>query len=112
MERALAIDSVICKQHLGLAWTRPHIPFLDLTGPIQPQKLAPSLSQPLFQTGKNSQGMLEASAGHSLDADTESPEEHLSREMQKKVMELLCDEAVRHKLKIHVYIYTVTINQK
>ncbi|KAM4522032.1 dynein regulatory complex protein 1 isoform 2-T2 [Odontesthes bonariensis] len=113
VERALAIDSVICKQHFGLAWVRPHIPFFDLTGPIQPQKLAPSLSQPLFQTRNNSQGMLEASAGRSLDADTESPNtemskeggavlsesspecaaEHLSKEMQKKVMELLCDEA-------------------
>ncbi|CAG5927979.1 unnamed protein product [Menidia menidia] len=112
VERALDIDSVICKQHLGIAWERPHIPFLELSGPIQPQKLTPGLSRPMSETGTNSQETLEASAGRSMEADTEgsnadvseegravlsesSPgweEGNPSRDMQKEIMELLCDE--------------------
>ncbi|KAM6915143.1 dynein regulatory complex protein 1 [Xenentodon cancila] len=101
LERALAIDSLICKQYFGLAWKRPNLPSLELFGPTQPQKLASQLSQP-FETEKCSP-----------ESDTESPctelfsvgaaaqprsspeweEGKLPREALKKVMELLCDEA-------------------
>ncbi len=128
VERALVIDSLICKQHLGISWERPPTAFMELSGPIQPQKQAwrpdrQAVSQ-LFQPGRAlqcSQRMMDASVGPRLETDTESTdmemykagtavqsesgaeaeEGKLSMETLKKVMELLCDETVRHK--IHVY---------
>ncbi|XP_035851600.1 dynein regulatory complex protein 1 isoform X2 [Sander lucioperca] len=120
VERVLVIDSLICKQHLGLAWERPSMEFMELSGPIQPQKQAwrpahQAVSQ-LFHTGQAlqcSQRMMDLSVGPRLETDTESTdmemykektavqsessaemeEGKLSMETQKKVMELLCDEA-------------------
>ncbi|XP_076612937.1 dynein regulatory complex protein 1 [Chaetodon auriga] len=112
VERALVIDSLICKQHLGLAWERPPMPFMELSGPIQPKTQAVSQS---FQSGRalrRSPTMVDASAGPRLETDTESmdmemykdgtavqsesgaevEEGKLSTETLKKVMELLCDE--------------------
>ncbi|XP_045916689.1 dynein regulatory complex protein 1 isoform X2 [Micropterus dolomieu] len=120
VERALVIDSLICKQHLGLAWERPSMAFMELSGPIQPQKQAwrparQGVSQ-LFHTEQalqSNERMMDASVGPRLETDTESTdmemykegtavqsesgaeveEEKLSMETMKKVMELLCDEA-------------------
>ncbi|XP_044025293.1 dynein regulatory complex protein 1 isoform X2 [Siniperca chuatsi] len=120
VERALVIDSLICKQHLGLAWERPPMAFMELSGPIQPQKQAwrpahQAVSQ-LYHTGQPlqcSERMMDASVGPRLETDTESTdmemykkgtavqsksgaeveEGKLSMETLKKVMELLCDEA-------------------
>lgn len=123
VERALVIDSLICRQHLGISWEQPPMAFMELTGPIQPQRQAwrparQAVSQ-LFQPGKASQcsqRMMDASVGPRLETDTESTDvelykagtvmqsesgaevEELSMEMLKKVMELLCDEAVRNKM--------------
>ncbi|XP_061593234.1 dynein regulatory complex protein 1 [Cololabis saira] len=104
LERALVIDSLICKQYLDVAWKRPNVPSLELFGPTEPQKqLASSLSPP-FETEK---------CCPETDTDTESPcrdifsvrpaaqqqsspkrEEGKSpNEALKKVMELLCDKA-------------------
>lgn len=94
VERALVIDSLICKQHLGLAWERPRMAFMELSGPIRPQKHAcqEAVSQ-----------LLDASVGPRLEADTLSPDIEMYKEEEgklsvgtlKKVMELLCDEGVR-----------------
>ncbi|KAF1376684.1 hypothetical protein PFLUV_G00214040 [Perca fluviatilis] len=120
VERVLVIDSLICKQHLGLAWERPPMEFMERSGPIQPQKQAwrparQAVSQ-LFHTGQAlqcSQRMMDLSVGPRLETDTESTdmemykektavqsessaemeEGKLPMETQKKVMELLCDEA-------------------
>lgn len=71
VERVLDIDSVISTQLLGLEWERPHTPFMESTGPIQPKK-------------QGEAGALEVQS-----------EEELSAEVLHKVMELLCDEKVR-----------------
>uniref|UniRef100_A0A3Q3G924 Dynein regulatory complex protein 1 n=1 Tax=Kryptolebias marmoratus TaxID=37003 RepID=A0A3Q3G924_KRYMA len=68
-ERALLIDSVICKQLLGLSWERPHLASLELSGPSRPQELA----------------------GNS-DSGPERQEENFFSDTQEKVKELLCNE--------------------
>ncbi|XP_037541436.1 dynein regulatory complex protein 1 [Nematolebias whitei] len=68
-ERALLIDSVICKRLLGLSWEQPHTAVLDLSSPSQPQELV----------------------GNS-DCGPETEEENVFRETQKKIKELLCNE--------------------
>ncbi|XP_075940146.1 dynein regulatory complex protein 1 [Anarhichas minor] len=120
VERVLVIDSLICKEHLGLAWERTPLEFMELSGPIQPQKQArmparQAVSQ-LFHAGQNlqcSQRMMDLSVGPRPETDTESMDEEMykegktvqsesgaeveegkqSLETLKKVMELLCDEA-------------------
>ncbi|XP_037605950.1 dynein regulatory complex protein 1 [Sebastes umbrosus] len=118
VERVLVTDSLICN-HLGLAWQRPHMEFMEVSGPVQPQKQAsrphrPAVSQ-LFHTGQASQcsqRMMDLSVGPRLDTDTESTdmemykegtavqsesgaeveEGKLSTETLNKVLELLRDE--------------------
>lgn len=119
LERALVIDSLICKQHLGLSWERPPVVFMELSGPIQPQKQVHRSTQQavsqLFQTGQASQcsqgsmgthaestSMKKYKAGTEVLSQSGAEVEKLSMETLKKVMELLCDEAVRNKFKIHV----------
>lgn len=118
VEKALLIDSLICKQHLGLSWERPPMDFMELSGPIQTQKQAHSSSQQadsqLLHSGQGlqcSQGLIETraestsmkiyKAGTTVQSGSSAEVEELSIETLKKVMELLCDEAVRNK--IHVY---------
>ncbi|XP_073348558.1 dynein regulatory complex protein 1 [Pagrus major] len=115
VERVLVIESLIYKQHLGLVWERPPMPFMEHSGPIQPQKQAwrpdRQAKSQSFQTG--SQRMTDASVGPQLEAYTESTdmetykegrvaqsesgaeveEGKLTTETVKEVMELLCDEA-------------------
>ncbi|XP_023152980.2 dynein regulatory complex protein 1 isoform X2 [Amphiprion ocellaris] len=66
VENVLALDSQICK-HLGIAWKWPDLPFMEHSGPIQPQKQA-------------------------LRPDHQQEEGEVSMETVKTVMELLCDE--------------------
>lgn len=77
-ERALLIDSVICKRLLGLSWEPPHVAALDHSGPSQPQELV----------GNN-------------DCGPETEDENVFRETQKKIKELLCNETVRHKFNVN-----------
>lgn len=104
------------------------MPFMEHSGPIQPQKQAcgpdRQAESQLFETG--SQRMMDASVGPQLEADTESmdmethregreaqsesgaevDEGKLMTETVKKVMELLCDEAVRKKFTIDFFFYS------
>lgn len=83
VEKALAIDSQIHK-HLALAWTRPSMPFMERSGPIQLQKQTSSPAKQQIQAEVDlqcSQAMMDGS-----EADDET---------LKKSMELLCDEMVR-----------------
>ncbi|XP_026197734.1 dynein regulatory complex protein 1 isoform X2 [Anabas testudineus] len=110
VEKALLIDSLICKQHLGLSWERPPMDFMELSGPIQTQKQAHSSSQQadsqLLHSGQGlqcSQGLIETraestsmkiyKAGTTVQSGSSAEVEELSIETLKKVMELLCDEA-------------------
>lgn len=77
-ERALLIDSVICKRLLDLSWEQPHTAVSDLSGPSQPQELV----------------------GNS-DSGPETEQENVFRETQKKIKELLCNETVRHKFYVN-----------
>lgn len=133
VERVLVIDSLICKQHLGLAWERPSMAFMELSGPIQPQKQAGQSVSQLVQTGQalqRSQRIMDTSVGPQLETDTESmgmemykegtavqsesgvevEEGKLSMETLKKVMELLCDEAVRNKFKCRVLLLLLLLS--
>ncbi|XP_061701247.1 dynein regulatory complex protein 1 isoform X2 [Syngnathoides biaculeatus] len=76
-EKALLIDSIIYKQHLGLDWARPPgASAFDLSGPDNPQ------TQPGPEQG--GAGMDGAAAA--------SEEEKVPLETMKELMELLCDE--------------------
>lgn len=117
VERALVIDSLIYKENFGLSWERPHMAFMEISGPIQPQKQQ-AVSQS-FQTGQALQRKVDASVGpdtKSTDVEmykdgtevqsesgAEVEEGELSMEALKKVKELLCDESVRNVLKIDGY---------
>ncbi|XP_040920911.1 dynein regulatory complex protein 1 [Toxotes jaculatrix] len=113
VKRALLIDSLICKQHLGLAWEPPLMAFMDHSCPIQPQTQAHGPAcQAVSQLNQTGQGTMDASDwlrrevdSESTDmvmckegtavlgeSDTEVEEEKLSMETLKKVMELLCDD--------------------
>ncbi|KAF3849937.1 hypothetical protein F7725_019656, partial [Dissostichus mawsoni] len=94
VERALDIDSQICKQHLGVAWERPVMGFMELCGPIQPQGVP--------QDSQDSQRMMDPSGRKEIEAEgsavqsesgAEEEEEKLPMETLKGVMELLCDKA-------------------
>ncbi|XP_027140141.1 dynein regulatory complex protein 1 [Larimichthys crocea] len=107
VERALLIDSLIYKENFGLAWERPHMAFMEISGPIQTQKQQ-AVSQS-FQTGQALQRKVDASVGpdtKSTDVEmykdgtevqsesgSEVEEGELSMETLKKVKELLCDES-------------------
>ncbi|XP_030577058.1 dynein regulatory complex protein 1 isoform X2 [Archocentrus centrarchus] len=98
-EKALAIDFLICKQHLGLAWECPSATFMESPGPISSQKHATSPTRQLFQASdasQCSQGMMDSSVGPDLETDSEDgagvEQGKLSSETLMKVMELLCDE--------------------
>ncbi|CAJ1078140.1 dynein regulatory complex protein 1 isoform X2 [Xyrichtys novacula] len=114
VERVLVLDSIIYKQHLGLAWERPHMAFMGRSGLIQPQKQTQSPTHQAVtqvirtQDLQGSQRMTDASVGPMLKTDAESvttevhkaeseggaevEERKLSNEALKTVMELLCDE--------------------
>ncbi|XP_040902497.1 dynein regulatory complex protein 1-like [Toxotes jaculatrix] len=100
VERALLMDSLICKEHLGIDWEPPPMAFMDHSGPIQPQTQTrrpghQAVSQ-LCQTGKASQcstEMCKEGRAVQIESDAEMEEEKLSMETLKQVMELLCDES-------------------
>ncbi|XP_033931925.1 dynein regulatory complex protein 1 isoform X2 [Pseudochaenichthys georgianus] len=100
VERALDIDSQICKQHLGVAWERPVMGFMELCGPIQPQRVPQLLHT--GQDSQDSQRMMDPSVRKEIEAEgsavqsesgAEEEEEKLPMETLKRVMELLCDKA-------------------
>ncbi|XP_070705991.1 dynein regulatory complex protein 1 [Pempheris klunzingeri] len=114
VEKALLTDSLICRQPLGVAWKCPPAAFMGLSSPIQPQKRSCQDASQLFQTGQCSQKMADGSVGPGMETDDESTDGESSQEgaaaqsedgaevddgkltveIQKAVMELLCDEAV------------------
>ncbi|XP_061610019.1 dynein regulatory complex protein 1 isoform X2 [Phyllopteryx taeniolatus] len=77
-EKALLIDSIIYKQHLGLAWARPPgASAVDLSGPCNLRKRA---------------GPEHGGAGMDEAAAASEEEEEVPLETMKELMELLCDE--------------------
>lgn len=108
-ERVLLVDSLICKQ-LGLAWERPIVPVMELSGPIQPRKqtlhcnqraagtsLGPKLGSDAESTAM---GMNQERTGGQDESDAEVMHMELAME---EVMELLCDEAVRNMFKTNFH---------
>lgn len=108
VERALVIDSLICQQ-LGLAWERPPMPFMELSGPIQPKKQALQSNQrvmgasvePKLETHTGSTAMEMYQEGTAVQSEGGAEVEQVKLSMET-VMELLCDEAVRDRFKIHL----------
>lgn len=108
VERALVIDSLICQQ-LGLAWERHPMPFMELSGPIQPKKQALQCNQrvmgasvePKLETHTESTGMEMYQEGTAVQSEGGAEVEQVKLSMET-VMELLCDEAVRDTFKIHL----------
>ncbi|KAG7239652.1 hypothetical protein INR49_028588 [Caranx melampygus] len=100
VERSLVIDSLICKQHLGLAWERPAMAFMKLSGPICPKK---QVHEAVAQVNTSDGLRLEAEAENTDmeregtecrgESDAEVDYGKLSLDTAKKVLELLCDEA-------------------
>uniref|UniRef100_A0A3Q4BIY3 Dynein regulatory complex protein 1/2 N-terminal domain-containing protein n=1 Tax=Mola mola TaxID=94237 RepID=A0A3Q4BIY3_MOLML len=79
VENALLVDSLICTK-LGLAWQRPPMPFMELSGPIQPKKQLVQCSQMvMYQKGASGQA--------------QSGAEQEQEKLMKAVLELMCDES-------------------
>ncbi|KAM4577928.1 dynein regulatory complex protein 1 [Fundulus diaphanus] len=107
-ERALATDSAISHQIFGLSWKQPDLSLLELPSPIRPWKPAPEEIQPVLQRRNSSQGTTVGSAESdikssdmtvktegaavSVGCGPEWEEEKRSKEMQKEMRELLCNE--------------------
>ncbi|XP_029352551.1 dynein regulatory complex protein 1 isoform X2 [Echeneis naucrates] len=79
VERALLTDSLICEQYLGIAWERPQMAFMELSGPIHPQKQGPETESKLLTAGRG-------------ESDVKAEDKKPSMATLKKVMELLCEE--------------------
>lgn len=100
VENALVIDSLICKE-LGLAWERPYIPFMEVSGPIQPKKRASQRNKrvsdgAVVPDGENDR---DGAATDSQEGSVCSTEEW-DKMLTETVTELLFDEAVRDKFGI------------
>ncbi|XP_034018067.1 dynein regulatory complex protein 1-like [Thalassophryne amazonica] len=105
VDRALDIDSLIYKSQLGVAWERPHMGFMEVSGPVECQKWAQRPAyHAMSQLFKTSQGKVDASDERRLEMDdTESTavegqsdnctgKENLSVKVMKKLLEMLSDE--------------------
>ncbi|XP_054617993.1 dynein regulatory complex protein 1 [Dunckerocampus dactyliophorus] len=77
-EKAVLIDSLIWKHHLGVAWERPH--GASSVDPVHPQKQV-SMEHGATKQNVTSDGM-----------DAASEKDKISVETLKELMELLCDE--------------------
>lgn len=99
VERALVIDSLICKE-LGLAWERPHLPLMEVSGPIQPKKKK-RRSQRKTEALNGAAIALDAAQEMDLAIAEMDPEgsvcstEEWDRLLLESLTELLFDEAVR-----------------
>lgn len=108
VERALVIDSLICKE-LGLAWEQPHMPLMEVSGPIQPKKKKKRSSQKNKEVsdggaaaadGAHKRELAVAEAPAELDPDgSVCSTEEWDRMLVESLTELLFDEAVRSKFK-------------
>lgn len=95
VENALVIDSLICKE-LGLAWERPYIPFMEVSGPIQPKKRASQRDKKVSDGAvvPNGENDRDGAATDSREGSVSSTEEW-DKMLMETVTELLFDEAVR-----------------
>lgn len=100
VENALVIDSLICKE-LGLAWERPYIPFMEVSGPIQPKKRASQRNKKVSDGAivRNGENDRDGVATDSQEGSVCSTEEW-EKMLMETVTELLFDEAVRDKFRI------------
>lgn len=112
VENALVIDSLICKE-LGVAWQRPHIPFMEVSGPIQPKK-RPSQRNKRVSDGAvvpNGENARDGGAPDSQEGSVSSTEER-DKMLMETVTELLFDEAVRDKFGISLHCRTENKHNK
>lgn len=95
VERALVIDSLICKE-LGLAWEQPHIPAMEVNGPIQPKKKKRRSSQKSREAPDDGRELAVAEVPAEMDPDgSVCSTEEWDRMLVESLTELLFDEAVR-----------------
>lgn len=103
VERALLIDSLICKE-LGLAWERPHLPLMEVSGPIQPKKKKRS-SQKNIEVLNGVAAVVDEAQEKDFAAAEMEPDESVcsteewDRLLVESLTELLFDEAVRSTLR-------------
>lgn len=99
VERALVIDSLICKE-LGVAWERPHLPLMEVSGPIQPKKKKRS-SQKKMEVLNGAAAVVDGAQEKDLAIAEMDPDgsvcstEEWDRLLVESLTELLFDEAVR-----------------
>lgn len=100
VENALVIDSLICKE-LGLAWERPYIPLMEVSGPIQPKKRVSQRDKRVSDGAvvPNGEDDRDGPAPDSQEGSVCSTEEW-DKMLMETVTELLFDEAVRDKFGI------------
>ncbi|KAG9282476.1 dynein regulatory complex protein 1-like [Astyanax mexicanus] len=88
VHKVLETDRVIYEQFLGLAWAPPHVPFMENSGPIQPQHQAQRTAQQFAM-----QALGEVEEKREMEGESSTAEvAGLDRRTVKKLLELLCDE--------------------
>ncbi|MGH0147753.1 UNVERIFIED_CONTAM: hypothetical protein FKN15_036678 [Acipenser sinensis] len=115
VQRALETDRIIHEQQLGLAWEKPHLPFMERSGPIVPEhekkKLALQLAEEVIRSKGNTDADEEWEAvcapGTQSDSppfqeqdrlDTDNTESSADQPLKisvktiKRLLEILCDE--------------------
>lgn len=103
VDRVLVIDSLICRE-LGLAWERPHLPQMEVSGPIKPKKK--KRSSPKNKEALNG-GVAVVVEEQDLSAeDTDGSvcsTEEWDRLLLELLTELLFDEAVRSTFSVFIH---------
>ncbi|XP_066533462.1 dynein regulatory complex protein 1 isoform X2 [Hoplias malabaricus] len=96
VQRALETDRLIHEQQLGLDWVSPPLPFMEHSGPIQPQLQAQKSAQLVAAQafgGMDEQGETEGEREGSTHEGSTGPEgTGVDRKTVKRLLQLLCDE--------------------
>ncbi|XP_072551936.1 dynein regulatory complex protein 1 isoform X2 [Salminus brasiliensis] len=94
VNRALETDRLIHEQLLGLAWVPPPMPFMEHSGPIQPQHQAQRTARQIAMQVLGGVEEKRKIEGESSTAEGAGDMESLGvdRKTVKRLLELLCDE--------------------
>lgn len=97
--RAMDVDRIIHEQVLGLTWSPPPLPFMDHSGPKQPQHTAQQEATQVLGEEDETQDQTERETEQEMctpedSGSLESSMAGVDHKPVKRLLELLCDEMV------------------
>lgn len=93
--RAVNLDRVIHEQVLGLTWSPLPLPFMNHSGPKQPQRTAQQVAAQILEETKETQDQTEQERSTQEDSDSlESSIAGVDHKTMKRLLELVSDEMV------------------